>query len=100
MNVIFFTSCTVLCVIPVWFVVNKVYEDGLVGRISLLGISFAAVTFLLENFFGDDNYEILPQTVMLVTFFAVFLCWHLFRFHRRILKQRLGMMGQQGSKET
>lgn len=100
MNVIFIVACIALFIVPVWFVINKVYEDGFIGRVGLLGISFSAATFLMEFAFGEQEYELLPQTVMLASCFAIFLCWHLFRFERRVLRKRQGVMGPQGSKET
>lgn len=86
MNAIFLGSCFVLVVVPLVFVVHSVYQDGFFGRIGLLGIAFFSATYLLEWFFGDEEYEMSPQTVMLVACFAIFLCWHLFRFHRRVLR--------------
>ena len=47
----------VLFVIPVLFVMNDVYEDGLIGRIFLLGISFGSATFLLEIMSGTKQYS-------------------------------------------
>lgn len=87
MNTLFLLACSVLFVVPVVFVTHSVYEDGFFGRIGLLGISFAAATFILE-WFGGEEYEVLPQTVMMATAFALFLVWHLFRFHRRVLRQQ------------
>ena len=88
---IFLVSCAILFLIPVLFVMNDVYDDGLIGRVFLLGISFASATFLMEFAAGDSEYVILPQTVFLVASFAGFLCWHLFRFHRRVLKHEEGV---------
>lgn len=86
-DLIFITSCGLLFLVPLLFVVNSVYEDGLIGRVSLLTISFIAATFLFEEFLGD-GYDMLPQTVALIAAFTVFLIWHLLRFHRRVLKRR------------
>ena len=88
MNAIFFSACAVLVVVPMTFVCHDVYQDGVFGRAGLLGIAFSAATFLLEAAFGESEYQIMPQTVMLTSSFAVFLCWHLWRFHRRVLKQQ------------
>ncbi len=85
-TLIFMVCCLALVVVPIWFVLHKVYKDGFFGRIGLLGISFFALTFLME-WFGGEDYEMLPQTVALVASFTVFLCWHLIRFHSRIAKQ-------------
>ena len=85
---IFMICCAILTIVPVVFVVNKVYQDGLIGRMGLLGISFFAATFLLE-FLAGAEYEMLWQSTFLVLSFTVFLCWHLFRFEMRCMVQRL-----------
>ena len=87
MNLIFLVACAVLFVVPVYFVLNDVYEDGLIGRIGLLGISFAAATFILE-WANGEQYELLPQTIFMTVMFAVFLVWHLTRFHLRVLRKQ------------
>lgn len=85
---IFMVCCLVLFVVPLVFVSHKVYQDGVVGRMALCGIAFAAATFLLEYFWNGEEYELLPQTVMLTASFTVFLCWHLWRFHNRVVVAR------------
>lgn len=85
MYYLFLLDCAVLALVPLYFVCHKVYQDGVFGRVGLLGTSFAASLFLMEAVVGVQ-YNVLPQTLMLVTCFAVFLCWHLFRFHCRVLK--------------
>lgn len=85
--------CAVLMVVPVVFVLHKVYEDGFFGRCGLLGISFTSATFLLEWWSGEE-YQMLPQTVALVLAFTVFICWHLIRFHIRIVLARRAQEGQ------
>lgn len=92
-ELIFIGACFVLAVVPVLFVCNKVYEDGVFGRVGLLGISFSSTTFLVEWVWGGVQYYILPQTVMLVSCFAIFICWHLWRFHRRVLTTRKAKQG-------
>lgn len=84
---VFLFACLVLGVVPVLFVLNKVYEDGVVGRAFLLAIAFFAWTFLIERFNGV-RYDVLPQTAGFAVAVAGFLCWHLWRFHRRVLKRR------------
>ena len=84
---VFIISCAILFIIPLIFVTNSVYEDGIVWRIFLLGIAFGSATFILEVIAGT-TYELMAQTVFLVAMFAGFLCWHLFRFHSRVLKQK------------
>ena len=87
MNLLFLSACAVLLVVPLIFVIHEVYEDGLIGRIGLLGISFSAATFLLETAAGEV-YVMLPQTVMLVVSFAIFISWHLTRWHGIVLRQK------------
>lgn len=82
---IFLVACVVLFLVPPWFVVNSVYQDGVIGRAGLLGISFGAAIFLAEAAFGTPIYAP-PLFVWLAAFFAIFMVWHLFRFHRRVLK--------------
>ena len=83
-KLLFFANCAVLFVVPLFFVVHKVYKDGVVGRGSLLGISFVSGTFLGEAMFGNMHVAT-AQEAWLTTSFTVFLCWHLWRFHRRVL---------------
>lgn len=90
---IFMACCIVLVIVPPVFVLHQVYQDGVFGRMGLLGISFSAATFLLEWFSGED-YEMLPQTTFLVASFTVFLCWHLFRFHNRVVLAQKAQLGQ------
>lgn len=87
MTTAFLIACAVLLIVPLYFVLHSVYEDGVCGRIGLLGVSFAAATYLLEYFDGEE-FEVMPQTVLIVSAFAVFLTWHLFRFHRRVVCKR------------
>lgn len=82
---VFMVCCIVLFVVPLVFVAHKVYQDGVFGRISLCGISFTAATFLIEWLWEGTEYEMMVQTTMLVLFFTIFLCWHLVRFHNRVV---------------
>lgn len=91
-SLLFAAVCVVLGVIPLAFIFHNIYEDGLIGRAGLAGISFSAGLLLLAWFDYDlfpifPFYEALPLLVLEVTFFAVFLVWHLFRFHRRVLRR-------------
>lgn len=84
---VFWFSIAVLASVPLYFVWNEVYKDGVIGRIALLGISFFAWSFVIEAVFVGAKYTLLNQTVALVFAFAVFLVWHLWRFHRRVLRK-------------
>jgi divalent metal cation (Fe/Co/Zn/Cd) transporter len=91
-SLLFGAVCAVLAAIPLAFIFHNVYEDGLIGRAGLAGISFSAALLLLAWFDYDafpifPFYESLPLLVLEVMFFAVFLMWHLFRFHRRVLRR-------------
>lgn len=83
----FLFACAVLVVVPLYFVIHSVYEDGVFGRIGLCGVSFSAATYLLEYFDGGE-FEVMPQTILIVSSFAIFLTWHLFRFRRRVVCKR------------
>jgi hypothetical protein len=86
MNYLFLVSCSILFIVPLYFVANSVYKDGIFGRASLLGISFCSAGILGEAAVGTPFY--VPSiVVLLVTFFAVFSCWHLLRFHARVVKK-------------
>lgn len=86
--VLFYTACTVLFVVPLIFVFHKVYRDGVVGRGALLGISFTAVAWLLDLLINDDTpLEPSNRGVLFTVMVAVFMVWHLFRFHRRVLNR-------------
>lgn len=90
LSAVFLACCIVLAVVPCYFVVNKVYEDGLIGRIGLLGISFTAASYVLAWFDYDEwpDFPFEPdlQEAMMFGFAAMFLVWHLFRFHRRVVR--------------
>ena len=92
-TVIFMVCCIVLVVVPLYFVANQVYQDGLIGRCGLLGISFFSATFPMEWAVGA-KYEMMWQSTLLVLSFTVFLCWHLCRFHSRVLMERRRLAAQ------
>lgn len=79
-------ALVVLFFVPLFFVLNKVYQDGVVGRIALLGVSFGAAGLLLQ-IWASPPREYSGAGVFLVCMFAVFICWHLWRFHRRVLRR-------------
>lgn len=91
-SVVFAVICAALVGIPLAFIFHNVYEDGLIGRIGLSGVSGTSAVFLLVWF---DHYEwplfpfwnMVPLFVVQSAFYALFLIWHLFRFHRRVLRR-------------
>ena len=86
MNNLLLLSCFVLFVVPLYFVLHSIYNDGVFGRAGLLGISFCSAGILLEAAFGVGFY-VPPIVVLLIASFAVFTCWHCFRFHFRVAKK-------------
>lgn len=87
-HLLFYSVCVVLAVIPLIFVFNKVYKDGIVGRVGLLGISFIAWTWIFDLLFNDYGaLESSNRGIALDTMVAIFLVWHLFRFHRRVIRR-------------
>lgn len=87
MRFLFLCSVAVLFIVPVTFVWNKVYDDGFIGRLALIGISFSSFIFALKIFsIGVDHPW--PEAMLMMISFAVFLVWHLFRFHRRVLMNK------------
>ena len=89
----FIIACALLATIPVIFVWNEVYQDGIVGRLALIGISVAATVTLMKLL----TQQIPPptrETMVLVISFAAFLTWHLWRFHSRVLTNKKAAQGQ------
>lgn len=86
---IFYSALFILAGVPVYFVWNKVYKDGLIGRTALLSISFFSLLILMDGLLGNEN-KYYPQDIVicLIFAFAVFLTWHLIRFHGRVLKSK------------
>ncbi len=83
----FWVAIWVLALVPLYFVASEVYKDGIVGRGALLCISFASWSFIMDSLIGGAQYQVLKQTALLVVAFAAFLCWHLWRFHSRVVKK-------------
>lgn len=88
---VFYFACIVLAVVPLIFVYHKVYKDGIVGRASLLGISFVAILWLMDvtdkYFDGEDLPVVSNRGMCFTVLVAIFLVWHLARFHGRVLRR-------------
>lgn len=93
MQVILSFSLIVLVAIPFWFICHKVYKDGVVGRIALAGIVFNASIILMLTFIDGWTYDLPYEVTMLIACFAVFTCWHLARFHSRVVMQKKAQEG-------
>lgn len=97
-EILFYIACLVLFFVPLWFIRHKVYDDGVLGRISLAFIVIGSFVILGDaslSYFdawwtGGDyrlaGYRVEPEQACLVVGFAVFITWHLFRFHRRVVR--------------
>ena len=83
---LFWTATTIIAAVPLYFVYHKIYDDGVWGRLGLLGISFASCALLFDTVLGPDSakYDPPAMMVMLHVCLAIFLIWHLARFHRRL----------------
>lgn len=87
---LFMMAVVVLFIVPPVFVWHRVYDDGVFGRLGLSGVSFFAFVILAESILGRQVYTTSPEVAGMVACFAVFLVWHLVRFHVRVvLKRRL-----------
>jgi uncharacterized membrane protein len=76
----------ILAVIPWFFIINKVYADGVIGRAFLGSISVFALGLGMQIKQGWI-VGILPETSLLIASLTGFLIWHLWRFHRRVLRR-------------
>lgn len=85
---LFIIAVAVLFVVPPIFVWHRVYDDGVFGRLGLSGISFFAFVILAEAILGRQVYQTSGEVAGLVAGFAVFLVWHLVRFHMRVVLRR------------
>lgn len=104
----FYLGCAILIAVPAWFIKHSVYDDGIVGRIALSCVLMAALGILWQAIAGywdawwyspawpairgadyaDAGYNVAPEEAALVMAFAVFITWHLWRFHRRVVMQQ------------
>jgi hypothetical protein len=88
---ILLAACIPLMLVPPLFIHNNVYQDGVIGRAGLVGISFSAACLWIFHMFAEEDARVPIQLIsMLAAFFALFLVWHLFRFHSRVLRERNG----------
>jgi hypothetical protein len=93
-RVIVCVSCALLTVVPLYFILHNVYKDGAIGRVALFFIALFASSIEVEWLIGplvgvpSDAETLRRLLVGLIACFTVFLCWHLVRFHRRVLNPR------------
>lgn len=89
---IFYFTLALLANVPLYFVWEKSYHDGIIGRAALLLISFSAWAVVLDIVIGDDGTKYQPPRLGLAMLigFTVYLIWHLWRFRRRVGKRESG----------
>ena len=74
-------SCLIVCLISTFLVIHPKYEDGLVGRVSLLCISIGSL-IVVGEFADGVEYEVNPTTLTVQVGLAVFLLRHVYRFNK------------------
>lgn len=106
---LFYLANAVLLLVPPWFIKNRVYNDGVVGRLALSGIVICAFAILGQaaisyfdawmacpewpafkaSSYKSAGYSVVWEEAWLAVAFAGFMLWHLIRFHRRVLRGHL-----------
>lgn len=66
----------VLCCVMVF---HERYEDGLIGRLAILGMGFNCLVIVYDALSGTE-YMMLPTTSLLYIFLAAFMLRHFYRF--------------------
>lgn len=85
----FFVVIALVCLVavPIAFIWHEVYNDGVFGRAGLGMIALFAFIRLCRMIDGTAPDAPL-ELDFLVIGMAVFIVWHLFRFHYRVLKAK------------
>ena len=76
-----FLAAHVIVACAIYLVLHQDYDDGLIGRIALVGLILAGGVFLLDGYDGSLT-SVLPATAVGAGAFALFLVRHAWRFHR------------------
>lgn len=84
-DLVFMALCGALTVVPLALVFTPAYDDGVIGRVGLLLVSFMSASIVMEMFEGVE-YDPLPQTTYMLLGFAIYLTWHTVKFYRRAHK--------------
>lgn len=97
-EMLFYVACLVLIIVPIWFIRHKVYDDGVLGRIALAIIAVCAFAvlgqagstyydaWLTGESYRNAGYHVEWEEAWLCAGFALFITWHLVRFHRRVVR--------------
>ena len=93
MYYLWIASVLVLLAAPVVLMWNRFYEDGLFGRVALIGVSFSAFIFALKVFTLDIKSP-WPETVTMMVSFAIFMIWHLVKFFSELHATRKAQEGK------
>ena len=94
MQMALISSLMVLVVVPMWFICHRVYKDGVLGRIALAGIVFNAAIMLGAHFLDGWVYNLPYEVIVLISSFACFIVWHLYRFERRVVQSKKAEDGE------
>ena len=78
---LYVTCSLVICCVSTFLVVHPRYEDGLIGRVSLLCLSVSSLVVLGESFEGVI-YEGNPTSLGIQFGISIFLLRHVYRFSR------------------
>ena len=89
---IFLVMCAVVVIVPAVLIFHDDYHDGLVGRVSLVGIAFAGAV-MFANHAENPALHIQRETRLMVASVAVFLIWHIYRFWRGIRATKRAELG-------
>lgn len=71
----------IICLVSIFLTVHPRYEDGVVGKISLLCISVSCAVVVGERFDGVV-YEVHPTTLGVQVGLSIFLLRHVYRFSK------------------
>lgn len=83
MEWIIYAGCAlVICAISVYLIIHQDYEDELVGRIALFGMTGGEFIVILEAVVEGSEYEILPTTFVIQASLTLFMVRHCYRFLR------------------
>lgn len=78
-TIIVLASAGVILFVSLYLALCRNYDDGIIGHISLAGMSLSSVAPLYETAAGSD-YEFASTTALMYAAVAVFMARHAYRF--------------------
>lgn len=79
---IYVTSALIIAVVSTFLIMHCQYEDGIIGRLSLIALAFANGLIVVDWYVSGSQYDVLPNTVLSQCGMAAFLMRHVYRFLR------------------